>query len=108
MNVKNIISAKGVMRVFLILIAFFFMAQMSPVKAAAPGQGFNHFSTGFPLEGTHQSLECSTCHLYGVFKGLSSECTSCHEKASRVSASSKSAVHIITSDKCETCHIMTK
>ena len=30
--------------------------------------GFDHFSTGFPLTGMHESLDCEKCHVKGVFK----------------------------------------
>ena len=40
---------------------------------------FQHDSTGFPLKGRHQSLDCKSCHLNLIFSALSSQCNSCHE-----------------------------
>lgn len=40
---------------------------------------FNHLDrTGFDLEKFHSNLECSDCHKKGSFKGLSSNCLTCH------------------------------
>ncbi len=39
---------------------------------------FNHSTTGFPLEGTHQAVACRTCHENLVFTGKSTDCASCH------------------------------
>jgi hypothetical protein len=40
---------------------------------------FNHGSTSFPLAGAHISVVCASCHTNGVFKGLPSDCYSCHQ-----------------------------
>lgn len=39
---------------------------------------FDHASTGFPLAGTHRTLECAACHGAG-FTPLGADCVSCHE-----------------------------
>ena len=39
---------------------------------------FNHSSTGFPLTGSHATVDCTTCHTNG-FTGLSSDCATCHQ-----------------------------
>lgn len=48
---------------------------------------FDHSSTAFPLEGAHESIDCSSCHLPEVaidgrsfirYIPLGSECTDCH------------------------------
>ena len=53
--------------------------------AAAQGQDdkrvvdrFDHFETGFPLEGAHETVECQQCHRAGVFRGTPRRCESCH------------------------------
>jgi nitrate/TMAO reductase-like tetraheme cytochrome c subunit len=39
---------------------------------------FNHNSTGFALEGRHQSVACRSCHENLVFTSKSPDCASCH------------------------------
>jgi len=39
---------------------------------------FNHTTTGFDLSGSHQPLQCSSCHL-GTMTGLNNQCVSCHQ-----------------------------
>lgn len=39
---------------------------------------FDHNRTQFPLTGAHTNVECQRCHTSGQFKGLSTECVSCH------------------------------
>jgi hypothetical protein len=43
-------------------------------------EGFNHLSTGFPIDGEHEGLECNDCHTdeSGSWQGLERECISCH------------------------------
>ncbi len=43
---------------------------------------FNHSTTNYPLEGKHQSLACSPCHLTSNFKApvLHARCADCHRK----------------------------
>lgn len=40
--------------------------------------GFKHSLTQFPLRGAHRTLDCMECHRNGTYKGLNSECASCH------------------------------
>ena len=43
------------------------------------GATFNHTTkTTFPLTGAHVPLTCNLCHASGVYKGLSTQCASCH------------------------------
>ena len=43
------------------------------------GATFNHSTkTSFPLTGAHVPLTCNLCHASGVYKGLSTQCASCH------------------------------
>ena len=39
---------------------------------------FNHSNTDFPLEGTHQGLDCKQCHGSLIFEEADSDCVSCH------------------------------
>jgi hypothetical protein len=43
------------------------------------GASFDHAATGFPLTGAHLPLTCTSCHVGGVFTGLSQACVSCHQ-----------------------------
>ncbi len=44
-----------------------------------PMEPFDHKnSTGFALDGYHSGLQCVSCHQPDTFKGLSSNCSSCH------------------------------
>ena len=52
-----------------------------PATAAAqfetPSRAF-HNSTAFRLEGRHQSVPCSSCHLNGQYAGTPTACVQCH------------------------------
>jgi hypothetical protein len=67
---------------------------------------FNHNTTAFPLVGAHQSVECSSCHTNGMFKGLSTDCYECHQK---VYANTISPNHSLMqlSQNCLNCHTST-
>jgi hypothetical protein len=41
---------------------------------------FDHATTGFPLQGSHTKVQCTACHVNGVFKGTPTECFACHAK----------------------------
>jgi hypothetical protein len=40
----------------------------------------DHSLTAFPLQGKHQAIACSACHLNRVFKGTPTSCYACHAK----------------------------
>ncbi len=40
----------------------------------------DHNLTRFPLIGKHQTADCATCHVNGVFKGTPQDCFACHAK----------------------------
>ena len=42
------------------------------------GATFNHSSTPFPLTGAHTTVACASCHVNGVFAGLTTACSGCH------------------------------
>jgi nitrate/TMAO reductase-like tetraheme cytochrome c subunit len=60
----------------------------------------------FPLWGAHAAVQCEGCHksaATGIFRGLSTECSSCHIKDYR---SAKNPDHPAAGfpTRCETCH----
>ena len=81
----------------LFLVAAFF--------SFANAESFDHFSTGFPLTGAHQRLDCESCHTRGVFTGTPTRCASCHSETSRLGGERKPPNHIPTSNTCEDCHV---
>ena len=48
----------------LILIPILFFMNLS-ILSAETSEGFDHFSTGFPLTGKHEFIDCSSCHIGG-------------------------------------------
>ena len=65
---------------------------------------FDHFTTGFRLDGAHQLVSCEACHSDGMFSGTPTQCEDCHTQASRIRASFQPARHILSSQRCEACH----
>ena len=65
---------------------------------------FDHFSTGFELDGVHRDLPCESCHLNAVFKGTPRNCGVCHITGSMFNATPKTATHIQTTNNCAACH----
>jgi hypothetical protein len=67
---------------------------------------FNHAATGFPLTGAHATLQCSACHLNGVFTNLSPACSSCHMKDYQGTTNPNHAAAGFPTD-CSICHTTT-
>ena len=65
---------------------------------------FDHFTTGFRLDGAHRLATCESCHADGMFVGTPTRCAGCHAQPNRVRASTKPAQHALTSESCESCH----
>lgn len=65
---------------------------------------FDHFTTGFRLEGAHRVAECESCHTEGIFSGTPTECAGCHSQANLVRATSQPPTHVPTTDRCNACH----
>ncbi|MDP6675514.1 MAG: hypothetical protein QGH93_11805, partial [Gammaproteobacteria bacterium] len=65
---------------------------------------FDHFSTGFQLEGVHRTTDCAACHVGGIFQGTARQCSSCHSRAGLVKATPVPMDHILSTNKCEDCH----
>lgn len=64
-------------------------------------KGFDHFSTGFPLIGRHEFIDCSDCHIAGQFIGTPMECGICHNG---IRAPGKNTGHPPSNIFCDDCH----
>jgi len=65
---------------------------------------FDHFTTGFRLEGTHRFADCESCHVNGIFEGTPTDCADCHSQASLVRATYQPPTHLPVSTRCDGCH----
>jgi len=74
------------------------------VAQSAYNPAFDHFSTGWSLEGAHRGVECAGCHVGGVFQGTPRQCVACHSLAGLVKATPPPVNHIRTTDECDACH----
>jgi len=72
--------------------------------SAQQNSAFDHFTTGFRLDGAHRTVECESCHVAGVFQGTPFECVGCHTEGGRIRASARPAQHPLTTNFCEDCH----
>jgi hypothetical protein len=90
-------------RLFLVLTTLAFTHAVYAIDATAgfDDSGFDHFSTGFPLIGRHEIIDCSDCHTASQFKGTPMECGLCHNGTR---APGKHAQHLASSDFCDSCH----
>lgn len=61
---------------------------------------FRHSLTKFPLRGAHRVIECTDCHTNGIYKGLSSVCTTCHLSDYQANP----APHTSGNTNCIDCH----
>jgi hypothetical protein len=57
---------------------------------------FNHNNTSFPLSGGHSSIQCTSCHSNGVYRGTPTNCFACH--------ASKDAHNGQFGTDCGSCH----
>lgn len=64
---------------------------------------FNHSATAFPLVGAHTSATCASCHSGGQFKGLPSDCFSCHQNKFNAVTNPNHVTGQFSHD-CITCH----
>lgn len=67
-------------------------------------QQFDHFSTGFDLNGAHSNVTCEGCHARGTFEGTNSACVSCHSRIGLVQSSMKPMNHVSSTEFCADCH----
>jgi hypothetical protein len=67
---------------------------------------FKHSMSNFPLRGAHRTIDCSECHKGGVYKGLASQCYTCH-RSDAVAATSfnHNAPFDFTYSNCTDCHL---
>jgi hypothetical protein len=72
--------------------------------AAQTRDTFDHLTTGFELLGQHRDLPCEACHANAVFKGTPRACGACHGVGTAIRATAKTANHILSSDRCDSCH----
>ena len=92
-------------RTLALITAFLLVALPSCVFAQSAFQSdFDHFSTGFTLEGTHRSVDCASCHVGGMFDGTPRECANCHSRGGLVKATPLPLDHIQTTSQCQDCH----
>jgi hypothetical protein len=93
-------------RIALTLAAAVLLALLHPADSHAADRAveFDHFSTGFPLQGAHRGAACSSCHLRGIFKGTPVACAVCHDRASLMGADKKPDNHIPATAMCDDCH----
>ncbi len=57
---------------------------------------FDHSKTKFPLDKSHKTVKCNSCHLGEVYTGLPIKCIGCH----RIQDVHQNRF----GEKCETCH----
>lgn len=78
----------------------------APTATAQPSviSSFDHFSTGFRLEGAHGRASCDSCHAGGVFKGTPTQCAACHSQGGLVQATPQPPHHITSTNQCLSCH----
>ena len=87
------------------VLFFLAIAMTTPVDVLAQGDTFDHFSTGFVLDGGHVNVTCDACHVSGTFGPTQSSCASCHSNTGLVRASGKPTDHVQTEGECSDCHI---
>ena len=73
-------------------------------STASAQEPFDHFSTGFQLDGAHAIVTCDRCHTGGTFLGTSRTCISCHSTIGAVQATIRPVNHISSSEICGDCH----
>lgn len=86
------------------LLALALLAGGAVLAQTAFDSSFDHFTTGWPLEGAHRSVDCASCHVGGVFQGTPRQCGTCHSRAGLVMAQAPPFNHIRTTAECDACH----
>lgn len=69
------------------------------------GAFFGHPSS-FPLVGSHAGVACKQCHTGNGFKGLSTNCVTCHQSAFAATTNPNHAAAGFGTE-CQTCHTAT-
>ena len=70
------------------------------------GAVFNHIATWPDYTGAHPAVACSSCHSSGVYKGLSTLCSSCHQTTMDSTTDPKHS-QAGFANTCNTCHTTT-
>ena len=97
-------SVRTMQRLLVAIVLFSSAAPVSVVAQSAFDSTFDHFTTGFRLDGAHLTTECETCHVGGVFQGTPRQCSGCHSLGGRIDADAKPADHVLSTDVCDDCH----
>jgi len=63
------------------------------------GANFDHATTGFPLTGVHQQVDCARCHTGGQYGGTPSDCFTCHWNRSQ-----DDPWRLQIGQRCDQCH----
>ncbi len=71
-------------------------APVAVYAAGAAAVPFDHFTTGFELDGLHRNVDCEACHRNGVFKGTPRLCAGCHDGSNRIASTAKTPRHMLT------------
>jgi hypothetical protein len=95
------IKPANLMSAIRLLLAAVLFSSSILAHAADAADGFDHFTTGFPLTGRHELIDCSSCHLAGQFKGTPLECRFCHNG---LRAQGKHPQHFPSNNFCDDCH----
>lgn len=94
------IAPRFILIASILLLLFAIAARDAPQRRGVVDR-FDHYETGFPIDGRHEDVACERCHARGVFKGVPRTCAGCHNT---IFAEGKPFRHIPTSGQCETCH----
>lgn len=85
----------------LLMLAGFVAGWQGETIARTIVDRFDHFETGFPLDGRHADVACDACHVNGRFAATPRRCADCHNN---IIAQGKTFRHIPVSDACDACH----
>lgn len=94
-------GAAGIMRGLALMVLLLPMTVMAADKRS---KAFDHDATGFFLTGQHRVLDCESCHIRGIFRGIPRTCEGCHGQVSQIAASLKPISHVHTNAPCDDCH----
>ena len=97
-------SRRAMQRLLFVAILGTTLVSSHAPAQTSQGSNFDHFTTGFRLDGAHQYVNCESCHTEGMFVGTPTRCEGCHTNASRIRATVKPPVHPLTTDHCDACH----
>lgn len=101
LRILSITASLGVATLGLVL-ALLMPGNISAQSAVS--SSFDHFTTGFDLDGAHRLADCESCHTDGIFTGTPTQCAGCHTNTGRIRAGTKPAKHPLVSQSCESCH----